>query len=85
MNDVFERATAYEFEYQIEMLLLGEHDAHELDHVRVAQITQYLGFFQKRLVRRVQLRIVEQHVELRRCLSIQRLLLVLLLRLFTAL
>ena len=42
MDDVFECATANVLENEVEVFFFGEHDTHEFDHVRVAQIAEHL-------------------------------------------
>lgn len=50
MDDVLESPAADILEYEIEMLFFGEHDAHELDDIRVIEVAEHLSLFEETLV-----------------------------------
>ena len=64
VDDVFESAAADVLEYEIEMLLFGEHDAHKLDDIRVIEVAENLSLFEETLVACVQFGVVYQKVRL---------------------
>lgn len=59
MNDVLESSATDVLEYEVEVLLFGEHDTHELDNIRMIEVSKNLGFFEKTLVACVQLCVVD--------------------------
>ena len=64
VDDVLESAAADELQDEVEVLLFGEHDAHELDDVRVAEVAEHLGLLEKGFVAGVQLGVVDEKVHL---------------------